>query len=233
MDILELPTREGYDRWADTYDTKPNPLIALDELALTRRMEELRVKPSRAVDLGCGTGRNTYRLLEAGADVTAVDFSERMMDVARRHPRAPRVRFCRHDLTEPLPFEDAAFDVVVCALVLEHVAHLPPLFREIRRICERDGWIHLSDLHPVMRLRDGQAQFSDRHEGLEVRPKGYEHNVSDYVMAVVQAGFELVRMEEHFVTPSLTSSHPKAEKHLGWPMLLSFLLKPGERRCSA
>lgn len=226
MKVVDLPAREAYDRWAPTYD-KPNPLVDLDRAVLSRHLDAVgsNLHGLRALDLGCGTGRNSHALRNLGAEVTAVDFSTGMLDVGLNKTDATGIQVVTHDLTEPLPFPDAAFDVVVCTLVLEHIEHLLPVFREMRRVCSLDGWVYVSDIHPVMRLRGGQAQFSDRVRGEEVRPRGRAHQISEYVMSILRAGLCITEMDEQFGTDALAAQFPKYESHVGWPMLLSFVLK--------
>src|SRR3954469_9134228 len=76
-----LPTRDGYDRWAATYDTDGNPLIALEEPHVDALLGDVR--GLCVLDVGCGTGRHALRLARAGAAVTAIDFSEAMLAQAR------------------------------------------------------------------------------------------------------------------------------------------------------
>src|SRR5688572_13307737 len=94
---IDLPTREGYDRWAPTYDTDGNPLVALEEPLVERLMGE--VEGLDVLDVGCGTGRHAIRLAAAGARVRGIDFSEAMLDQARQKPGAERVEFRGHDLS--------------------------------------------------------------------------------------------------------------------------------------
>src|SRR5205814_1195944 len=119
------PTREGYDLWAPVYDTDGNPLVALEEPLVDAMIGD----PAglEIADLGCGTGRHALRLAAAGARVTGVDFSEAMLARARAKSGALPVRWVRHDIADasrPLPLADAAFDRVLCCLVLDHVAEL-------------------------------------------------------------------------------------------------------------
>src|SRR5438552_3885644 len=114
MEIVD--TRAGYDRWAEVYDAEDNPLVLLEEQhvgGLIGNVEGLAV-----ADIGCGTGRHTLRLAAAGARVTAVDFSEAMLQRARAKPGADSVTFFCHDLTTQFPLESASFDRVFCFLVL-------------------------------------------------------------------------------------------------------------------
>src|SRR5437899_3527724 len=63
--IEHLSTREGYDRWAMIYDDEDNPLIMLEERHLPDLLGD--VHGLDVVDLGCGTGRRSVRLVAAGA----------------------------------------------------------------------------------------------------------------------------------------------------------------------
>lgn len=223
--VDHLPTREGYDRWAAVYDDEDNPLIALEEEHLPPLLGDVR--GLRVVDLGCGTGRQTARLAAVGADVVGVDFSEAMLARARQRPGAEGVRFMAHDLTATLPFDDGAFDCVVCCLVLEHIERLGPFFSQCRRICAPGGRLVMSAMHPAMMLRGITARFIDPQTGRETRPTSHPNNISDYVRAALRSGLELEHLSEHAVDAALARRCPRAEKYLGWPMLLLMGMKHG------
>ena len=172
----EVDTKEGYDQWSSSYEDDSNPLIVLEEVALSEMLPDLTLKD--AVDLGCGTGRNSKKLRNLGARVHAVDFSEGMLEVARRKYSASGIIFERADLQKPLAFPDKAFDLVLCTLVIEHIQFLPPTLREMGRICRTKGQIIISDLHPAMKLKDAQAHFTDPMTGIEIKPKGFPHSRS-------------------------------------------------------
>src|SRR6185503_16817383 len=101
--------RDGYDRWAEVYDHDANPLPALEEPQMRESIRDVR--GLEVLDLGCGTGRHALWMATAGASVTAVDFSEGMLALARQKPGASAVRFICHDLHEPLPFPRGAFEL--------------------------------------------------------------------------------------------------------------------------
>jgi ubiquinone/menaquinone biosynthesis C-methylase UbiE len=71
--------------------------------------------PVRTLDVACGTGFLTRHL---EGDVTGLDASDRMLEVARR--QAPSARFVRGDGLE-LPFEDNAFDRVFASYFYCHL----------------------------------------------------------------------------------------------------------------
>ena len=213
-----LSTRDGYDRWAEIYDDEDNPLIRLEERCLPAALGDLR--GLLVVDLGCGTGRHAIAAAASGALVTAVDFSEPMLARARAKPGAEAVRFVVHDVARPLPFDDAAFDVVLCCLVLEHIADVDGFFREVRRIRRPAGRAVLTAMHPAMMLRGITARFADPATGRDVRPRSYANQISDYVMAATRAGLRFEHLSEHPVDEELAACSPRARRYLGWPLLV-------------
>ena len=223
-DVHILPTRLGYDRWSAIYDQEDNPLIRLEEPVVARLIGE--VDGLEVADIGCGTGRWSIRLAAEGANVTAVDFSEGMLEKARAKAGADKVRFISHDLALPLPFEAGAFDRVLNCLVLDHVSELDHLFGEMKRICRPDGFVLISSMHPAMMLLGIQARFADPETGRDTRPESAPNLISDYLMASSRAGLRLDHMSEHAVDEKLAANSPRAAKYIGWPMLLMMRLRP-------
>jgi ubiquinone/menaquinone biosynthesis C-methylase UbiE len=216
--VDSLSTRDGYDRWASVYDDDGNPLIALEEPLVDRLLGD--VNGLKIADIGCGTGRHAIRLARAGAIVHGVDFSQAMLDRAHRKAGQLPIEFTVHDLATALPFDDGSFDRVVCGLVIDHIADLNGLFREMWRICRPGGFAVVSVMHPAMMLRGVQARFHDPATGREVRPESVPNQISDYVMAASRAGFIFSEMSEHAVDEALAARLARARRYLGWPMLL-------------
>lgn len=223
-EIVVLPTRDGYDRWAEIYDDEDNALILLEEAHLPPLLGA--VAGLTVADVGCGTGRYARPLVRAGARVTALDFSENMMRRARTEPEAATIHFIEHDLRELLPLAEGAFDRVICCLVTEHIQHLESFFRELKRICRPDGFVIVSALHPAMLLRGIQARFTDPATGRETRPLSFPHGIADYVMAATRAGLRFDHLSEHAVDEALAARSERGRKYLGWPLLLLMRLVP-------
>jgi ubiquinone/menaquinone biosynthesis C-methylase UbiE len=214
--------RDGYDRWAAVYESDANPLPALEAPVVRSAVGDVR--GLSVLDLGCGTGRHTLWLTEAGASVTAVDFSEGMLAEARRKLGMESVHFIVHDLHQPLPMPSGSYDLVVSGLVLEHLRDLGNFFAEVARVLKPGGRAVVSAMHPAMFLRGSQARFTDPVSGQIVQPGSIPHTIGACVMAAVKAGLQLTNIEELAPDAEFAARYPRATKYIGWPMLIVFTM---------
>lgn len=123
MDLLEWD--------AATYDSLPLPHVRWGAGVIERL--ELRGDET-VVDLGCGTGRDTERLLTEllGGRVVAVDGSVQMLDRLRERlgSRLDRVDVVQADLTQPFP-EAVRGNAVMSVATFHWVPDHPALFRRV------------------------------------------------------------------------------------------------------
>lgn len=209
----ELSVQDGYTLWADCYDTDGNPLIALEGPAMAAHFGD--VAGRRVLDLGCGTGRHTRALVEAGASVVAADLTPAMLGRARAKLDGRGVGWLRLALPGPLPFADAGFALVVLGLVAEHVAEIDATFREVARVLEPGGRCLVSALHPD-RTGEGQsARFIDPETGVRRPIRTVHRSVGDYLASADSAGLRLLEERTLVVTAELTASLPRAGPYLG------------------
>lgn len=136
---------DAYGRLARLQDAVLEPLNApLRDIVV--RM----VAPSggmRVLDVGCGTGTQLQRYVDAHCEVVGVDTSPAMLDRARA--RLGERADLRLADAEHLPFEEEHFDIVTATLVLHELA---PEARsqvacEMRRVLRDTGRIVLVDFH--------------------------------------------------------------------------------------
>jgi ubiquinone/menaquinone biosynthesis C-methylase UbiE len=222
--VITLHARQGYDRWASLYDSNRNPLTALDDIAF-RECFVFPIRDKRIIDLGCGTGRVTRKLTALGAQVTAVDFSEGMMERARQKQGMERVKFIAHDLTKRLPFANGTFALATSCLTIEHIRDKGKFFSEVRRILKPKGIAYISEMHPAMSLLGNQANFTDPASGHEVRPRSHVCGIAELVNAMLAAKFSLVSLREYPGRKGLLRRYPKIGRYIGWPMLLVMVLR--------
>jgi ubiquinone/menaquinone biosynthesis C-methylase UbiE len=211
---MKIPVKQGYDLWSATYDTTPNPVVALDA---RHTIALLKPQPGeRILDAGCGTGRNLGALLSAGAIPTGMDFSAGMLAVAQQ--RYPQVALRRADLQQTFPFNDASFDAALCALIGEHLSHLSITCREIFRVLKPGGRFIFSVYHPWLAQAGKEANFEK--EGVAYRLGAELHTTEDYRQAITEAGFAHLTKHEFDCDEALVEAIPAAHKYLGRPLLL-------------
>jgi SAM-dependent methyltransferase len=199
---IELDLREGYARWAPTYDG-PLRLFSIEEPPMQHRLDAWPT--GEVLDAACGTGRYAVRLAERGHTVVGVDQSPDMLERARA--KVPGGRFLEGGLTE-LPLPDASVDAAVCALALVHVPEVGPAVAELARVVRPGGRILLSDVHPFLVQLGWQAQFPS--EAGRAYMRLHRHRVTDYATAALEAGLVVRGVEEPVLT-SEAAVTPTAE----------------------
>ena len=133
--------RAMFDRIAPSYD-RANTLLSFGrDRAWRRRAADAAglLQGGSALDIACGTGRLTLELRKrVGSDgrVVGVDFSERMLDVART--AHPGIEWVCGDAVA-LPFADAGFDAATTAFGLRNLAEPHTALTEMRRVVRPGG----------------------------------------------------------------------------------------------
>jgi ubiquinone/menaquinone biosynthesis C-methylase UbiE len=110
------------------------------------------LEPASVLDAGCGEGETLVRLADLlPSTVRAVDLNAAAVEFTAR--RLPAVDVSRASVYE-LPFEDRAFDLVLCLEVLEHLADPDAALAELVRVSDRmvvitvphEPWFRLGSL---------------------------------------------------------------------------------------
>jgi ubiquinone/menaquinone biosynthesis C-methylase UbiE len=153
--------QNAYDEIADQYEKK----VWFDQniLGVARLRKKLLSKATgKILDVACGTGLN-IPLFPAGSDITAVDLSPNMLDVARANATKYRLN-ANLDImdAEHLEFPDGSFDTVVSTLSTCTFPDPVKALQEMKRVCRTNGLILLLE-HGHSNL-PWLANFQDRNE---------------------------------------------------------------------
>ncbi len=135
---------EFHDEWANTINVDEldvplnfTAITAAENRYCIERMGDLRGK--RVLDLGCGAGETSVYFAMQGANVTAVDISEGMINVVKRLAKRYDVDVdARAMLAEDLKFDDNTFDIVFGNGVLHHT-YRPATYEEVNRVLKPGG----------------------------------------------------------------------------------------------
>ncbi|WP_329004971.1 class I SAM-dependent methyltransferase [Kribbella sp. NBC_00709] len=198
---------------------------ALEIPAMNAALAGLLMDGLRVVDLGCGEGGLAVRLAAGGAEVVAVDASERMLAAAERHPR---VRYVRADLADfNLPAGSA--ELVVSSMALHYVEDFEGLVARVA------GWLTLGGAfvftieHPVMTapmvagdcVVDDYADEGRRERTWFVdRVVKYHRTIGSMVATLRRHGFRLELVDEPLPTPEQVAAQPHLAIHRRRPPIL-------------
>jgi demethylmenaquinone methyltransferase/2-methoxy-6-polyprenyl-1,4-benzoquinol methylase len=136
--------RSMFDRIAPVYDLMNRVMTA----GLDQRWRRLSVRSvvapgDRVLDACCGTGDLAIAARRAGADAIGLDFSERMLERARR--KEPAIEWVQGDLLA-LPFADASFDAATVGFGVRNVADLDQGVAELRRVLRPGGRVGILEI---------------------------------------------------------------------------------------
>jgi ubiquinone/menaquinone biosynthesis C-methylase UbiE len=144
METYRERKQSVYRVYAKSYDDDRRHLLG--EQAQTARLTFIADALSgigAVLDLGCGTGNLLYTLgmvLDDEACCVGVDLSREMLDIAQaKIADCPHTYVIQTDVTQPLPFADETFDLVVSLNLLQEVSAPSLVLEEAYRILKPGG----------------------------------------------------------------------------------------------
>jgi 2-polyprenyl-6-hydroxyphenyl methylase/3-demethylubiquinone-9 3-methyltransferase len=158
-------------RWWDP-DGESRPLHDLNPVRLGYIADRVALEGARALDVGCGGGILSESLARSGAAVTAIDLAPAVLDVARLHlHESGLVVDYRETSVEALAEEmPAAFDLVACMEMLEHVPDPGSVIRACASLLKPGGLLFVSTLNRTP-VAFGAAILGAEHV-LRLLPRG-------------------------------------------------------------
>ena len=159
------------------------------------------ITPTKAVDLGCGGGRNAGELLKKypEAHVTAVDYSELSVEKARDYNKAMiaagRCTVEQADVSDlKLPAE--AFDLATAFETIYFWPGLETCFAQVAKVLKSGGYFMICN------ESDGTDATSLKFEKIIDGMKN--HTVEEIEAALLSAGFSEVKSDHHPSKPWIT-----------------------------
>lgn len=211
--------RAYWSKRSETFDLAFGHHIAPgpEAAAWAEPMRLLGPAPLKVLELACGTGEVTRLVHDLGHEVTALDFAEPMLAVARaKHEGKPRLRFLHADAQRTME-PDASYDAILCRHLVwtltEPEAAFADWFRILRpggRLLVYDGdwtkpapwgrlaaWV-LARWERIAPDAYYDGALSDRHAGIMRRLPFSEGLTFDRLAPLLQAaGFAGIRELPH------------------------------------
>jgi SAM-dependent methyltransferase len=211
--------REGYDRWAATYEDTVEDAM---DIALLDRVDVDWAGVGSVADLGCGTGRTGAWLKARGVgEIDGVDLSPGMLEAAGERGVYRTLREAEVGATG---LDGGAYDLVIACLVDEHLADLAPLYAEAARLARPGGRFVLVGFHPHFIIASGMpTHFDDAESGEPVAIETHVHLLSDHVAAGRAAGLDLAALHERVVDDEWVALKPKWERFRDHPISFAFV----------
>ena len=138
-----------FDDVANRYDFL-NDLLSLGRTKAWRRAVTSIIAPKpgmKILDIAAGTGSSSRPLVDKGAEVTALDFSQGMIEQGRKQNK--NINIVQGDALK-LPFEDNSFEVTTISFGLRNTSNTEIALKEALRVTKDGGRIVVAEFsHPV------------------------------------------------------------------------------------
>jgi len=129
------------------------------------------VRGKCVLDLACGEGYNTRILAKKGAKVTGVDFSERLIELAKRQEASETLGICYHvlDASDLKELPSNHFDLVTCFMSLQDIEDYRRAISEVARVLKNHRRFVFSIPHPCFEtliIKEKRVSASKRYFGV-------------------------------------------------------------------
>jgi ubiquinone/menaquinone biosynthesis C-methylase UbiE len=218
MSSLEEVSRFENATWSRCARSYSDGFAALTSQALPALFEAVRLKAGdRVLDLGTGPGNSAAAAKARGAKVMGVDFSESMVEEARRRAGVEVQLADAH----ALPFEDRSFDVVIANLVVHHLGAPDRALREANRVLTPGGRLGFTVWASPEKLQAFGLFFGAFMENVPMGelPHGPLFGVADFAVfrtMVEAAGFKDAKVEEVAISWPMDSIEPYLASFRDW-----------------
>ena len=218
-----------FDGYKSIRDNKVNANVLFEIPALMSLLPDLKDKS--ILDLGCGYGEHCKMFIDNGAkEVTGIDISEKMLDVARRENSASSIEYIN------MPMEDIGcfigkkkYDLVISSLAFHYVEDFSGVVEKVYKLLNDDGIFVFSQEHPLNSCHQGGDRWTRDENGQKLylnlanygveceresvwfvdNVKKYHRTFSTIINTLVEKGFLIEKVIEPFPTEQILKEYPK------------------------
>ncbi len=181
--------KDIFNNWADDYDKSVKgeetfPFAGYQKIQAMVKKMVVAGKGTKILELGVGTGLGALEFYEQGAEITGVDFSDKMLEKARE--KMPGARLINHDFSKSFPPAepiDEKFDYIIISYALHHL----PDWKKVEFLGELKKF-----LNPRGRIIVADVAFVDRKTMQKARKKaGNRWDESEHYPVIEDIAFSL------------------------------------------
>lgn len=249
MMMKNMPSEDSIKRWdefAETYAANhkeqgdPHKEVYLNPTLFVLMGD---IKNKRVLDAGCGEGYLSRLMEKAGATVTAIDYSSKMVEIAKKRTKLNlNIEILQSNCEDLHLIEKETFDLVVSNMVIQDLENYEQAFKEIYRVLQNDGIFIFSILHPCFQTPESGWEKGQNGEklywkvdnyfyegGYEQRGMErvifYHRTLTSYVKAITKAGFQIVDIVEPTPSEEMLEKYPLFREDFRSPDFIVFSLQ--------
>lgn len=220
--LKEKTDRTSWSKVADWYDEmlEGSEETYQSNLILPNTLRLLEIKKGETLlDLGCGQGFFSREFFKAGAAVSGIDLSPKLISLAKEKS-SREIKFGVSPADRLPFFPDGSFDIAVCVLAIQNMKNVTGVFEESFRVLKKGGRMLVVMNHPVFRIPKASSWGFDETKKIQYRrvdsyiseskmeivmnpgfnPKvstvSFHHPLQFYFKSLRKAGFLISRLEE-------------------------------------
>jgi len=201
-----------FDKLATVYDDwYKTPLGSFADKVegdlIFKHLKEISKK--KLLDVGCGTGLYSMRASIAGANVSGIDISEKMLEIAEKKAKmlSLPINFTYGDM-ENLPFAENTFDIVLSVTALEFSKNPLKALKEIHKVLKPKGKAVIGVLSAISIWAKKRKEKAKKTNSVYVYTHFFKPQELSSLMA--KAGFRSIVAESSlFVPPNDEAKLPK------------------------
>jgi ubiquinone/menaquinone biosynthesis C-methylase UbiE len=205
-----------------------------------------KVADRNILDAGCGEGFLSRLIAERGASVTAVDYSEKLLEIAKeRTPDDLGIDYIHANLECLDMLDEDTFDFVVSCIVLQDIPDYQAAVEEMCRVLRPGGTCILAITHPCFSSDAGWVKDSNGKKlywkidnyffeggfeipmvpGSEDNPIGFHRTLTNYYRTILDTGFIIEDLMEPYPSQDAIKKHPDFRDDLRMSHFLVFKLR--------
>jgi 2-polyprenyl-3-methyl-5-hydroxy-6-metoxy-1,4-benzoquinol methylase len=214
-------TAEVWDRLAEWWDDKIGDGNDFQDYLIEPASERLLVlKPGEQVlDIACGAGRFTRRMAALGANITAIDHSEKFIQRAKERTteHADKIEYWVLDALDTsalLALGEKKFDAAICTMGLMDMSSIEPLISTLPKLLKPDGRFVFSVTHPVFNSGTSRQVAEQYYETGEILTRSGV-TVTDYARSYAYMGIGIMGQPtpQHYFHRSISLLFNTCFKH--------------------
>ena len=158
------------------------------------QLKLLNIKPGdKILDIACGNGQFARKMAGLGAEVTATDFAEKFIRIAKaKGPKSIKYRVVDATKTADLKkLSGITYDSIVCTMAIMDMEKIEPLIKYLPKLLKKDGKFVFSICHPC--FNSGESILAHERDDLdgEVKDK-YYIKTRNYTVEKIYLGIGMI-----------------------------------------